>query len=153
MKKLITLTTLTALTCLISCGRHKTNPSVITPPPVIILNESILNKWVALDDAPLHGITELDYSLYSMGVELEDQFCDGSLGNAGLVNGVSENHSMISGALDHGFIQFGHLSYVNASIPQCRDLSKERYEFRINGKIMRLCMVNYPYCADYKLVE
>ena len=155
MKILLCLAILAVLT---ACGKDKDSvnpPSPIDPDPVV-QNESILNKFTAVT-VGLHGINELDYSQVTLGVPTQDTNCTGSYGNVGLVNGVDRGFSLMSGTESEGTLQFGHLAYVGISNPAlynaCRSISKESYTYKITGDVLKLCMVNYPFCADYKVVK
>jgi hypothetical protein len=147
-----TLLLITALV-LASCGK-KEETAYNTPVPAPIPNASIFNKYVVVEPGTgLHGLDELDFSESQLNVQEEVEFCDGSYGNSGNVNGVALGHSLFEGTESEGTFQFGHLAYVGASNPLCRDLSKERYTYKTTGKNLKFCMVNYPFCANYKLAE
>lgn len=156
-----------ALLSLASCGRsHHAGPSA---PPAPVPNGSILSKFEAIVDGGsgpvgtpaftgLHGITSLDYSAISLGVETDvSAFCPYNLGNSGTVGpeNVNENQALLDGTSEEGILQYGHLGYVkpDSSFDSlCRDLSKERYTYKMTGDVLKLCMVNYPYCATYRIV-
>ena len=147
------LVIITSLAILVSCGNKNKAPSVVVS-PLQPSDASVFSKWRVLpDEDALHGIEELDYTGLELDVEFEDQNCNGSYGNAGVVNGVSEGAFKFTGTEQSGVLQFGHLKYVMATDPNCRSISKEGYEYNINGNIMRVCMVNYPYCADYQKID
>lgn len=146
------------LILLASCGGSRStrsNPGVVTPPPAP--NASVFNKWTS--DSGLHGVNELDFTGVTLGELVPQTFCPGSLGNSGTMGpeAVPENMRLIDGDLDNGIIQYGHLPYVGISDTTlynlCRGVSKERYTFTTTVDTLRICMVNYPFCADYTLVE
>lgn len=146
MKNLLLLGLITL--SLVSCGKKKAN---VVQPIQPETNVSVLNTFRS--DSGLHGINEIDFSTSQIGVPVIETFCNGTYGNSGLVNGVDRGQSLLEGSETEGTLQFGNLAYVGASNPLCRAMSKERYTYKITGKVMKLCMVNYPFCADYTLVE
>lgn len=149
MKSLLAIALITLT--LVSCGKDKdSQPAPSEPTPV--QNASILSVFRA-DTEGLHGVNELDFRNFELGVQQAVTFCDGSFGNSGQVNGVDKGFSLFEGTESEGTYQYGHLAYVGASNPLCRALSKERYTYKIVGKTLTLCMVNYPFCADYTEVE
>ena len=144
-----------SLLTIVACGKPTTESS----PPQTPVTKSILNKFQAVDNAPLHGISELDFSTFTLGVAQElDYDCNGNYGNSGLVNGVDRGMILVDGGKTSGIIQIGHTKYVGASDPVCRQLSKERYSYQMDGEILTLCMLNYrqengelKYCAKYSV--
>lgn len=152
MKSLLLITALV----LVSCGK-KDETAYTTPVPAptpVEQNASIFNRYLVVEAGTgLHGLDELDFSDSELGVQETVDFCDGTFGNAGNVNGVIPGHSLFEGNESEGTFQIGHLAYVGASNPLCRDMSKERYTYKITGKNLKFCMVNYPFCADYTLAE
>lgn len=150
MKHLLTIGLITLT--IVSCGKDKdSTPTPVEPTPEV-KNSSILGVFKA-DEGGLHGVVDLDFRNFQLGVQSQVTFCDGSLGNSGQVNGVDEGFSLFEGTEIEGTYQYGHLAYVGASNPLCRALSKERYTYKIVGKKLTLCMVNYPFCEDYTAVE
>lgn len=76
--------------------------------------------------------------------------CDGTFGNSGKVNGINPGNVQVAGDLRAGLILFGHLEYVNASNPKCRDRSKEVYTYEMQyDHTLKICMKNYSYCSVY----
>lgn len=143
---------LATILTLVSCGKKKSNqPDSIFTPPVAMPDASIFSKWETLDNQPLHGVPSFDFSPARLGTQISHGLCNGSYGNSGLVNGVDKGMVLFTGTEQDGIIQVGHTAYVGAANTLCRQLSKESYEYSIRGNIMRLCMVNYPFCADYIL--
>jgi len=153
----ITAIMITLLT-LASCGKDESSQPVINPPlPSDVVNESVLNKFESVDGQGLHGINQLDYSQVTLGVPTQDTNCNGSYGNVGLVNGVDRGFSLMTGSTESGTLQFGHLAYKDATpaalATTCKAVSKEAYTYVMNGDVLTLCMVNYNFCADYKVVK
>ena len=158
MKKIAMLLAITVMT--ISCGKDKDGAPIVTPPtpPAPVVNASIIqDKFESVDGNGLHGLNELDFTTLQLGVPKSDTTCNGSYGNSGDVNGVSEGQVLIEGTDSEGIIQVGHLAYVGATplaVKQgCQAISKERYTYKSVGDILTICMVNYPFCADYKKVQ
>src|ERR1043165_1968556 len=148
--KLIALLTLTFL---VSCGKPA-NDSDSPKKPAPVVKTSILNKFTAVDPSTaLHGITDLDFTAFELNIPLDvSSQCQGSYGNSGSINGVAEGFAELQGNSQSGTLQYGNLPYViSAGVYDnlCRALSKEGYNYSIEGKILTLCMVNYPYCSDY----
>jgi hypothetical protein len=136
------------LITLVSCGRTHNKSA-----PVVEQNVSINNKFHSA--AGLHGINDINFSDFALNVPVDvSSQCSGtSYGNSGLVGGVSEGYAELQGDENEGILQYGHLPYLNPLDSLCRELSKESYTYKITGKNLKLCMVNYPFCADYTIVE
>jgi hypothetical protein len=120
---------------LMACGQDPTSSS---PTPVGNVNA----KWVS-------SYNTFDFSQVALNTESNADLvvlCDGSYGNSGQVNGVSEGNVTITGTSSQGLVQFGHLKYVGASNSLCRDYTKEGYQYQVSadGNTMTLTMVNYP---------
>ena len=76
--------------------------------------------------------------------------CDGNYGNNGKVNGMQLGNVELAGTESAGVLIFGHLQYVGASNSECRDYSKEVYQYQINAdRSMTLCMKNYTFCSTF----
>lgn len=141
---------LLAILLLVSCGKKIID---IKEPPQ---NDMIFYEFVSVDSNGLHGINNLDFRLIFLNDQLDrglETLCDGTYGNVGQVNGADPSRVLVTGDGYNGIIQIGHTKYVGASNPLCRDISKESYTYSMNLDILTLCMVNYPYCADYKVVK
>lgn len=141
---------LLAILLLTSCGKKIVG---IKDLPV---NETLFHEFVSVDGNGLHGINNLDYTQVFLNTQLDtglETLCDGTYGNSGQVNGADPSRTLVTGDAYNGIIQIGHTKYVGASNPLCRDISKESYTYSMNLDILTLCMVNYPYCADYKVVK
>lgn len=138
------------LTISVSCGK-KSNDS--HPQPA---NETLFHEFVSVDGNGLHGINNLDYRSVFLNTQLDtglETLCDGTYGNSGQVNGADPSRTLITGDAYNGVIQVGHTKYVGATNPLCREISKEAYTYSMNKNILTLCMVNYDFCADYKVVD
>lgn len=134
---------LVALLFLAACAKSE-NPAQSTPVTPVT---SIVNVWVAADGKVL------DLSKLQLNQEMSASLvilCDGTYGNSGKVNGMSLGNLELGGTETAGVLLIGHLQYVGASNPSCRDYSKETYQYQVNAdNTMTLCMKNYAYCGTY----
>lgn len=143
-----------AVDCFNGCTGSSNGSSGVEP------DASILSKFEAVGTG-LHGVNSLDFSTKQLNVQNDlSLVCDGSYGNNGDVGGAQPSKVLLTGDEQNGVIQLGHTKYIGASNPLCRDVSKEAYSFKIEGKTLTLCMVNYTntdgspkYCADYLKAE
>lgn len=148
---------LASLVLAVSCGPGKTGggstPVTPTPTEPTVENASIKNVFVS--EAGLHGLNEIDFSEIDLNtpVDVSGNCAGADFGNVGLVNGVDRGFFEIQGTDNEGFLQYGHLNYLNPLDSLCRDLSKERYSYKITGDSLELCMVNYPFCATYTVLK
>lgn len=159
MKRLLIVA---ALFACISCGRdgdngiNGINGANGANGTSAVVNSSIINKFEAVGTG-LHGVNELDFSAVTLGAQTVDTKCNGSYGNNGNVSGVAQGKYVLYGSSDFGFLQFGHLAYIGATPSAvqsaCSAMSKERYSYQIRGTVLTLCMINYPFCADYNVVQ
>ena len=147
MKKLIALCVLISL---VSCGKDKPNK-----PSAPIPDVSIFNQWQPVGQG-LHNLDLLDFTQGVIGAQTDiglEALCDGSYGSSGAVSGAQPSMALFLGSDTYGTIQLGHTKYVGASEPACRELSKEAYQYEIHGNTMTLRMVNYPFEAEYQVVQ
>lgn len=158
--KLVTLITLLVLS--VSCGRSHNAGSIAEIPaapelPTEIINASIFNQFQSVDGEGLHGINSFNLAGGELNVQSDvlalESLCDGSYGNVGDVNGAQPSRITFTGDATNGILQIGNTKYVGASNPVCRELSKESYTYTMSEQTLTLCMVNYPFCADYTVVE
>lgn len=140
------------LLLLVSCGKEINDKSTPVQHPEIT-HSSINSQFVNTN--PASKLPTLDFRLLAFGKQPSENAinCNGTLGNSGKVNGVSENEVRVTGDVQNGTIQFGHLSYVGATNEiSCRAASKESYTYSITESVLTLCNVNcvngvYPSCA------
>jgi len=152
------------LTVLVSCGGSSNKSNTATQPgpvPNEPLEPAAPIESLFQTVTPgtgLHGLETIDLRGVTKNQEQQEIIgCNGTYGNSGKVNGVSEGKVLFT---DDG-VQFGHLAYVNASNAElCRQISKERYSYKIKGDVMTLCMLNYTnadgslkYCTDYNAIQ
>jgi hypothetical protein len=145
-----------------ACGKQSSSskkpaPPVIDP-PVVVIDPPILepeitkvqNLWK--NDNQSSVLQYLDLRELQVGsIQSADVIisCNGSLGNAGLVNDVPEDSIGSSGDDLAGFIQIGHTKYVGATenYAACRAVSKEKYGFTIVGQT--LLLQNLGWCSSH----
>lgn len=151
---------LLSLVLSVSCGKDnskKSSSPLPAKPPVVKTKTTLFNVFESVDGNGLHGINSLDFREAIIGVQSDifelELMCDGTYGNSGQVNGADPSRLVLTGDKYNGILQIGHTKYVGASDPACREISKEAYTYELIDDVLELCMVNYPYCAQYKVVE